>query len=451
MENLASLEPLITMLGNEPLLQYGLDLLLESSVIIGLTYAVARFFRHTISNEGSHLLWLNSMLCIAFLPLLMIVFSSLSETFSGMNPIAMITIQVSSAAVAETAKQGEHTLLWLAYMLVASLLLLRLLLSALSLKRVNAEAIFCSDDLILRQLRLGCEFLEISRTVQVKFSDDIASPMSFGLFRPVVILPAAATEWAESTLADVMVHELAHIKRLDWLTMIFCHVLTGLLWVNPLLWFAKNRVNEAAEQSCDAAVLRCNKDSVSYAEELLRLARESFVKTKAPILAQLMFDESNLTMRIKNILDGRLIEKASKVFVAGLTLSALLVVSACSGVNLFGSNIEDQEILPTVAEPPLYPRRAADEGIEGWALVSFTVTAEGLVEENSVQVVDAEPADIFDRTSIRAAQKFEFQPRIRNGRAVDIAGVQYVFRYELEPGSNGHSDQRPAPLARSRR
>ncbi len=453
MEIMASLDSLIAILGGQPLLQYGLDFLFKSSLIIGLTYLVARLFRHTLSNNSAHLLWMNSMLCVALLPLAMFSLSSLPTGFLDAGPLAVITIQASSAGAAEIAERGWGSLLGSIYTLVASLLLLRLLFSAISLKRINADAIFCAEESILRQLREGCDSLRISRTVRVKFSEDIASPMSFGLFKPVVILPTSASEWTKSTLEDVMVHELSHIKRLDWPAMLFCHVLTSLLWINPLLWFAKSRVNEAAEQDCDAAVLRYGKDGVKYAEDLLRLAKESLTNKQAPLLAQLMFDESNLTMRIRNILDGKLIGKASKVFVAGLTFSALLVVSACSGVNLFGSNLADQEILPTVAIAPQYPTAAAQGGVEGWTLVSFTVTADGLVEENTVKVLDAEPADIFDRTSIRAAQKFEFQPRIRNGRAVGIEGVQYVFRFELEdegvpqPQSEG---QRLPPPVRTR-
>lgn len=451
MENIASLDSLLAMLVGQPLLQYGLDLLVKSSVIIALIYIVATVFRRTLSNTSSHLLWLNGMLCAALLPLISSIYSAFPGTFLDAGSITVITIQVGSASAAEIAERGWGSLLGFIYTAVALLLLLRLLLSAIALKRINAEAIFCTDKTVFRQLQRGCETLDISRGVRVKFSEDIASPMSFGLFKPIVILPNVASEWAETTLEDVMVHELAHIKRLDWPTMLFCHVLTSVFWINPLLWFAKSRVNETAEQACDAAVLRCGKDGVGYAEDLLRLARESLTNKQAPILAQLMFDESNLTMRIRNILDGKLMGKASKVFIGGLTLSALLLVSACSGVNLFGSSLQDQEILPTKAIAPQYPTRAAQEGIAGWTLVSFTVTAEGMVEENSVKVVDAEPAEIFDRSSISAAQKFEFQPRIRNGRAVEIPGVQYVFRYELEDGVNESGDVRKPPEARSRR
>lgn len=451
MENILSLDTILAMLAGNPLLQYLLDILVKSSIIIGMTYLVARIFRYTLSNTGSHLLWMNSMLCVAFLPLVMFFLSSFPSVFLDSGPITVISIQPSSTGVAGFADFGWGSLLGFIYALAVAMLLLRLLFSAIALQRINNEALFCTNNSILRQLTRGCEFLGISRTVRVKFSEDIASPMSFGLFKPVVILPIAASDWPESTLADVMVHELAHIKRLDWPAMIFCHVLTSLLWINPLLWFAKSRVNEAAEQACDAAVLRSSNDGVTYAEDLLRLARDSLTNKQAPILAQLMFDESNLTMRIRNILDGKLIGKASKVFVAGLTLSALLVVSACSGINLFGSNELDGEILPTVAIPPQYPTRAAQAGIEGWTLVSFTVDREGLVPQSSIRVVDAEPSDVFNRSSIRATEKFEFAPRIRNGRAVEVEGVQYVFRYELENDSGQPEDQRSPPQARSKR
>ncbi|MBL4573360.1 MAG: M56 family metallopeptidase [Gammaproteobacteria bacterium] len=450
MEKIVLLDSLIAVLGSQSSLHFGVDLLLKSSIVIGLTYVVATIFRHRLSNSSSHLLWINSMLCVAFLPLAMLVLSLFPAVFLDSGPITVISIQASSTGAVGLADRGWGSLLGIGYTLVASLLLLRLLFSGVALNRINAQAVFCTEKSILLALRRSCEFLEISRTVQVKFSEDIASPMSFGLFKPVVILPAVANDWAETTLADVMVHELSHIKRLDWPTMLFCHVLTSLLWINPLLWFASSRVDEDAEKACDAAVLRCGQDGVRYAEDLLRLARESLENKQAPLLAQLMFDESNLTMRIRNILSGKLIGKTSKVFVVGLTFSTFLVVSACSGVNLFGSSLQDQDILPTVAEPPQYPTRAANEGIEGWTLLSFTVTADGLVEENSVEVLDAEPVEIFDRASIRAAQKFEFQPRIRNGRAVDIPGVKYVFKYELEPGGNRDTEQRPPPSVRSR-
>lgn len=105
-----------------------------------------------------------------------------------------------------------------------------------------------------------------------------------------------------------------------------------------------------------------------------------------------------------------------------------------TGLELSNASISatDGDYLPLVAIAPQYPTRAAQRGIEGWCLVSFTVDGLGNVVEESIQVVDAEPTNIFDRSSERAAARFKFQPRVVDGKGVEVAGVQYLFRYELE-------------------
>jgi periplasmic protein TonB len=101
-------------------------------------------------------------------------------------------------------------------------------------------------------------------------------------------------------------------------------------------------------------------------------------------------------------------------------------------LNNASISVTDGEMLPLVAIAPQYPNRAAERGIEGWCLVSFTVNGLGNVEEETIMVVDAEPSNIFDRSSIRAATRFKFQPRVVDGQGVAVKGVQYLFRYELE-------------------
>lgn len=105
-----------------------------------------------------------------------------------------------------------------------------------------------------------------------------------------------------------------------------------------------------------------------------------------------------------------------------------------TGLQLSNASISatDGDMLPLVAIAPQYPTRAAQRGIEGWCLVSFTVNGLGNVEEDTIVVVDAEPSSMFDRSSIRAAGRFKFQPRVVDGQGVSVEDVQYVFRYELE-------------------
>jgi len=99
-------------------------------------------------------------------------------------------------------------------------------------------------------------------------------------------------------------------------------------------------------------------------------------------------------------------------------------------IGAAGLGVSDGEMLPLVNIQPTYPTRAAQRGIEGWCQVAFTVTASGGVRD--VVVIDAEPRGMFDSASIRAAERFRFQPRVVNGEAVDVPNVQYVFRYQLE-------------------
>lgn len=99
-------------------------------------------------------------------------------------------------------------------------------------------------------------------------------------------------------------------------------------------------------------------------------------------------------------------------------------------IGAAGLGVSDGEMLPLVNIQPTYPTRAAQRGIEGWCQVAFTVTETGGVRD--VRVVDAEPPGMFDQASIRAAERFRFQPRVVNGQPVEVPNVQYVFRFQLE-------------------
>lgn len=89
----------------------------------------------------------------------------------------------------------------------------------------------------------------------------------------------------------------------------------------------------------------------------------------------------------------------------------------------------DGEYLPIVKVAPNYPRRALSRGIEGYVIVEFTVTKNGSVKDPVV--VEAEPADIFNRAAVEAAKKFKYKPRVVNGEAVEVAGVQNKIKFEM--------------------
>jgi protein TonB len=96
----------------------------------------------------------------------------------------------------------------------------------------------------------------------------------------------------------------------------------------------------------------------------------------------------------------------------------------------FGIGAGDGNYLPIVKIEPTYPMTALQRQIEGYCIVEYTVTTTGAVRD--VQVIEADPPDIFNRASVEAARKFKYKPRIVNGEAIEVVGVRNIFRYQLE-------------------
>ena len=98
-----------------------------------------------------------------------------------------------------------------------------------------------------------------------------------------------------------------------------------------------------------------------------------------------------------------------------------------SGLNL---DSYDGDYLPIVKVAAIYPRRAQSRGIEGFVIVEFVVTKTGAVS-NAV-VVKAKPEGIFDRAALNAVAKFKYKPRVIDGVAMEVAGVQNKISFEID-------------------
>lgn len=90
----------------------------------------------------------------------------------------------------------------------------------------------------------------------------------------------------------------------------------------------------------------------------------------------------------------------------------------------------DGEYLPIVKVAPVYPRRALQRGIEGYVIVEFAVTKSGTVRDPVV--VEANPEGIFEQAAMDAALKFKYKPRVVNGEAAEVAGVQNRITFQID-------------------
>lgn len=92
--------------------------------------------------------------------------------------------------------------------------------------------------------------------------------------------------------------------------------------------------------------------------------------------------------------------------------------------------INDGDIIPVMKVQPNYPRGALMRGIEGYVIVEFTVTTSGTTKD--IRVIEAQPDNIFNKSSVLAAAKFKYKPRVINGNPVEVRGVRNKFIFNLE-------------------
>src|SRR5262249_42798894 len=130
-------------------------------------------------------------------------------------------------------------------------------------------------------------------------------PMTWGLWRPVMLLPSEADCWPAERVRMVLQHEVAHIRRWDCLTQLAAHLIGAALWFHPLVWLALARLRLEQDRACDDAVLHDGTDSTDYAENLLAvsagLAPGFLVSTVALAISRAAF----LQRRLGALLDRR--------------------------------------------------------------------------------------------------------------------------------------------------
>ncbi|MBA3538067.1 MAG: M56 family metallopeptidase, partial [Deltaproteobacteria bacterium] len=91
-------------------------------------------------------------------------------------------------------------------------------------------------------LREAAASLALTKRVELLRSERIGSPMTIGVLRPRVLLPAAADAWSPERLRAVLVHELGHVRRHDTIIQLAAQLGCALYWWNPLAWLAAARL-----------------------------------------------------------------------------------------------------------------------------------------------------------------------------------------------------------------
>ena len=172
----------------------------------------------------------------------------------------------------------------------------RLIVGHVRLRRMarGARVVDVSDDLA-DSPAAGVRYLQ---------SKGETMPMTWGWRKPVILLPASFGKWDKERRAMTIYHELAHVRRADWLTQTLAQAIRAVYWFHPLVWLALRRTRVEADRACDDMVLGQGIKASGYAGHLVRVAREFRTAGLRPWVAIAMAHPSSLDQRVRYVLDG---------------------------------------------------------------------------------------------------------------------------------------------------
>lgn len=318
----------------------------------GAAYALRRY-----SAAVRHHVWTVGIVGSLTLPLLTLLLPSWHSTALGnaaklwgpahaaaQNPafpkLPGMTIDAATASPFSGQLSKLTLLLWL---LGALFVMLQLVGALVRLAWVSARSTpVVGDD--WGQMVLGlCKPLGIAPRVQLlQCADTWSMPLTWGVVRSRIVLPAGAKEWSPDRRRVVLSHELAHIARHDWLVQICAELARSLYWFHPLVWHATASLRNESERACDDAVLNVGINASDYANQLLDLARTLRNAHRGGYAALAIARPSNLERRfiamLNPTLNRRGLYPGARLLVRIAALCLLLPLAALRlpGQNLSG-------------------------------------------------------------------------------------------------------------------
>jgi len=299
--------------------------------------------------------------------------------------------------------------------------------------------------------------MHLRRPPALVVTDRISSPAVIGVFRPTVLLPVRDVEnLSRQALSNVMLHELAHIRRGDLAVHAISTVLLVFHWFNPFLWLAQRRSRELREMACDATVVGILSGQAPGYRRTLAEAADRLADTRDRVALGFMglMEETNmLATRLewagKDTWSNRRTRYAATL--AAMVAMAVFVLPMCekAGEPVASKPAGSVESLASPTPPdtsgamefwmvtvrpkplsrpaPVYPEEARQMGIEGDVLVSMVVGADGRVKSATA----LRGHEMLTGAAVDAVKRMRFSPGEQEGVRVPVKVTQRItFRAE---------------------
>jgi beta-lactamase regulating signal transducer with metallopeptidase domain len=340
-----------------------LSLLAKATLILFAGLAAARLSR-TARASVRHLVIASSFAALIALPLWLagapsitidVPVAASAPSLSRVSTRSALPPAVASAATApprtsvpQVSVAAALRAAWIAGVVVFLIPVFSVFWRLSTIRRTGLPVAWRRDEITRLATERG-----VHKPVELLEHEAVPGPMTFGITRPVIVLPLDARDWDEAELRRALMHELEHIKRGDWLMQILARVVAACYWFHPLVWTAWRRLCLEAERSCDDAVV-ASEERTDYAEQLVTLAQRMSATPSQPMLG--MANRSDLSTRVTAVLDDRLHRgRAGFTLAAGTIAAAALVVIAVAPVRaVVSQEIKDEDAVTATIEGQRY-------------------------------------------------------------------------------------------------
>src|SRR6185437_12017471 len=259
------------------------------------------------------------------------------------TPVTVSTVPPSSPSVQHAAKatpalasMSPIAAAMALYAVPAAILLLITFLALVRLVALQARADVLVDGHWLSALARAQRRMGFKHGTALLTSDELASPISWGLVRPVIVLNKRAVDAADEAEA-IIAHELAHVARMDWIKLLLARVATALFWFNPLVWMLAREAHQLREEAADDAVLAADISDTDYAQLLVGVARHECpgLLLGAHGVAP---SKSSLARRVARVLDSKIMRgPVAGSFAAGVFVGAVAIAAPLAALTLVPS------------------------------------------------------------------------------------------------------------------
>jgi len=330
-----------------------LGIAFKSVLVAGLTLGLLQLMPRRSAAERSWVahIGLIALVLLAFAPLVLpnwtvetpAVFGSESAPAANAPEIAPMpatttAVPATTVSPSEAAPPSRFTLSPTAttmalYAVPAAILLLITFIALARLIALRARADVLVDGHWLSALARAQRRMGFKHGTALLTSNELASPISWGLMRPVILLNTRAVE-ASGEAEAIIAHELAHVARMDWVKLLLARVATALFWFNPLVWMLAREAHQLREETADDAVLAADISDTDYAQLLVGVARHECpgLLLGAHGVAP---SKSSLSRRVARVLDGKSVRgPAARSFALGVFVGAVLVAAPLAALTL---------------------------------------------------------------------------------------------------------------------